>query len=593
MKHFNEKALLAMTVEDFFRQASGARKEDQPIGTTTIEHLPELTFTAFVNFQNAKVEMFLRKIPMKNHAFRDRVKDLRFPTWRDFRSLLDDPEKRKTIPPELRKMNDFYAYRSWALLQLRSTVFRDFVKKPFEYYLPFRFRQKHHLLISESGGGKSENQKALLLMDKMPREDERAPVSSRLAVVLIEPAGDVSEEIAQQKVFYEDFKFRQKNGRDPNLIYVDPLLAHAEGKYFVFNPFDVSGKNHSDIQLGKLAQQLSSSIVAMLGSGNELSLQMDTVLHPCLFLLLTLPDSTFHNLLGLMNDDSELVELGKQSSNLVHRRFFRERFLASSYKRTKASVATKILSLLNHEAFTKMCCSPRSSFDLEQAVQEGKTIIIPLSKGKLGKEVSAAIGKLLVANLLAIALNRAESKKYRTPISLILDESHNFTSQSIEEVLSEARKYRLSLTLCSQVLGFQMDSQLTKLVLGNTCVKGIGKAGHHSRQIMAREMGVSPESFNHLRVGEFVYKCESNPPIRIQFTDKFIGDKTLMTDGQWEELKQFMIDRYYVSPSATAPNSGTIDSQLAEEISGSKIGVGFPEHTSPIEIDHFDLEDEE
>lgn len=191
-------------------------------------------------------------------------------------------------------------------------------------------------LVGASGSGKSEAIKSMILSDKTPRKGETTPVSNRVAILVMEPHGDLSEQIAKQQVFYDDFQAALKEGREPNLLFIDPLLGYGEGKFPILNPFQTTTR--CEIALGKQAQQLCSAILSMLGSGKELSLTMETLLIPCLVLLLKLEGTTFHDFLRLMNDDPALVEQGKRSANKTHREFFHHRFLESSYKRTKSSL---------------------------------------------------------------------------------------------------------------------------------------------------------------------------------------------------------------------------------------------------------------
>lgn len=235
-----------------------------------------------------------------------------------------------------------------------------------------------------------------------------------------------------------------------------------------------------------------------------------------------------------------------------------------------------------------MMGQPYSTLDLEKEIQKGKTIIFSLSKGKLG-DIGSTIGKLICARLLSIALNRSASDQYRIPTLLVADEMQNYVNQSLEVILTETRKYSLFVMGAQQQVGQGMDLSLTRAILGNTAVKGIGKAGNHSIQHMAREMGVSPEFFHGLGVGQFICQSEDNPPVRIQFTDKYIGDKTIMSPEQWEEMKQWMISRYYVTESM-APAAQPNDPQYAEEIAGSHVPLLDLEKHEPFEIEHFDLD---
>ena len=581
-----------MTKAELLNHLLGADEDDHAIGTLRIEDLPPTYFRLLIRHHNAKVEYYLTLLPEHQVVLRRKVEQLCIPTEEVFIRKLDDKDQRKSISLELRKANDFYAYRRWVLGRPPlSTIFKNFFRRPFPAFLPKRDRARHCYIIGASGSGKSVTLLALMMKDKRPTANESYPVTSKSTVLLIEPHGDLALDMARQKVFYEDFKAHLENECDDwNLIYFDPTLASDDGKYPVFNPFAIVG-GMSERQLDRTAQQFTQAFLAMLGSGQALSLNMATMLHPVLMTLLRLKGSTMKDLLKFLNDDPALVTLGKQSPNEQHRYFFRNRFQTSAFARTKQSVATKVQSLLNHDVFAKCFCSPESTIDLETATRQGKTIIINLAKGKLGAELSSAMGKLFVASLLAIAFNRADSTAKRTPISLVLDECQNFINPAMKTILTEARKYRLQLTLAQQIVGQDMDTELTRCVLGNTAVQGIGKSANYSKDKMATEFGGPVQELSNLQTGQFIWKVASRQPVTVQMTGEYLARACLMTPEQWTELREAMITRYYVSCDQDTVASDK--SQLYEEILASQVPVrslgqdcepAFPMH-------HFEEED--
>jgi hypothetical protein len=100
-------------------------------------------------------------------------------------------------------------------------------------------------------------------------------------------------------------------------------------------------------------------------------------------------------------------------------------------------------------------------------MDEGRVVLVNLSKGGVGEANSALLGSILVARLFSAALTRQDMPaKDRRPFTLYLDEFHNFTTDSIQSMLSEARKYRLALVLAHQNLQ-QLPPELLQAVLGN------------------------------------------------------------------------------------------------------------------------------
>ena len=96
---------------------------------------------------------------------------------------------------------------------------------------------------------------------------------------------------------------------------------------------------------------------------------------------------------------------------------------------------------------------PKSAFNFGQAMQEGKIILCKLAKGLVGEDNSKLIGRMIAMQIKLAALKRAAiAPEDRAPFFLYVDEFQNYVSQSFESILSEARKYRLGLTIGHQYM---------------------------------------------------------------------------------------------------------------------------------------------
>jgi hypothetical protein len=101
-------------------------------------------------------------------------------------------------------------------------------------------------------------------------------------------------------------------------------------------------------------------------------------------------------------------------------------------------------------------------------MDNGKILLVNLAKGKVGEDIAALIGALLVTKVGLAALSRAEStEKDRRDFFVYLDEFQSFTTLSLANMLSELRKYRVSMILAHQYLS-QLDPQVRDAILGNT-----------------------------------------------------------------------------------------------------------------------------
>ena len=175
---------------------------------------------------------------------------------------------------------------------------------------------------------------------------------------------------------------KKEIARREDLIILDPLLDRTGEKSFCLNPFDADHIKDSGTK-DVYSQFLSRAFTAMLKDGNEeLSLQMETLLIPCIRVLLDRPYSTFKDLQRFMIDhqNEDLLHLGCSSTQSTHQQFFQNLFSTDSYTSTKQSIATRCQHLLNIGWFDRLLCQPQSTVNLPKALNTGKKIIVNLSK---------------------------------------------------------------------------------------------------------------------------------------------------------------------------------------------------------------------
>lgn len=118
-----------------------------------------------------------------------------------------------------------------------------------------------------------------------------------------------------------------------------------------------------------------------------------------------------------------------------------------------------------------------SSFNFRGVMDERKILLVNLSKGKIGEENSNFLGLILVPRLLFAAMSRADLKEEeRADFHLYVDEFQNFATPDFVQILSEARKYRLNLTVGNQFIG-QLDDKIKDAVFGNVGTTVVFRVG--------------------------------------------------------------------------------------------------------------------
>jgi len=109
----------------------------------------------------------------------------------------------------------------------------------------------------------------------------------------------------------------------------------------------------------------------------------------------------------------------------------------------------------------------QSSFSFRDVMDKGKILFINLSKGEIGEENSSFLGLILVPRILMAAMSRADvPEDQRRDFYLYVDEFQNFATPDFAQILSEARKYRLNLTVANQFIG-QVEEEVKNAVFGN------------------------------------------------------------------------------------------------------------------------------
>ena len=140
----------------------------------------------------------------------------------------------------------------------------------------------------------------------------------------------------------------------------------------------------------------------------------------------------------------------------------------------------------------------RNTIDLSRVMDRSQRLVVNLAKGKLGDEPSHLLGALLIAGLYTAAQGRiAIPEAERTPVRIFADEFQNFATQSFADILSEARKYGLSLTIAHQYLA-QVPEELLPAVFANVGRITAFNVSAEDAAFLGREMDLSPQALQDL-----------------------------------------------------------------------------------------------
>lgn len=159
-------------------------------------------------------------------------------------------------------------------------------------------------------------------------------------------------------------------------------------------------------------------------------------------------------------------------------------------KYTKADlvpILNKVGAFLAHPSVKRFLVKNSKDISLRHAMDSNKIILIDISKGKIGADASHLIGSILITSFANAAFSRIDTEEEkRQPFHIYLDEFQNYTSSSITEMLSELRKFKVSLTLAHQYL-YQLDTDIKNAVLGNVGTIISFRTGQQDAKYLAQE----------------------------------------------------------------------------------------------------------
>lgn len=152
-----------------------------------------------------------------------------------------------------------------------------------------------------------------------------------------------------------------------------------------------------------------------------------------------------------------------------------------------APILNKIGQFLSATPIRNIVGQKENTFDIRKVMDEGKILIVNLSKGKIGEDNCALLGAMIVTEIQLAALSRADMPEIkRRAFYVFVDEVHNFLTLSFADILSECRKYGLNLTLAHQYIE-QLDEKMRAAIFGNVGTIISFRVGVTDAQYLSRE----------------------------------------------------------------------------------------------------------
>ncbi|MDR2524539.1 MAG: type IV secretion system DNA-binding domain-containing protein [Candidatus Nomurabacteria bacterium] len=303
-------------------------------------------------------------------------------------------------------------------------------------------RSRHVYIIGQTGTGKSGLLELFALSD----------VFHNTGYCIIDPHGDFA---------VNNIKFIPEH-RIADVVYFNPAdTAFPLG----FNPmevYDPSQRNNT-----------SSEIIGVLKRmfDNSWGPRLEYILRYTLLALLEYPNSTLLDITRMLTDKKFRENVLRHVTDSVVLNFWRvefagwtERYIAEAVP----PILNKVGAFVANPIIRNIIGQPKSTFNIRRIMDEGKILIVNLSKGLIGEDNAAILGSFLVTKIQLAAMSRSDIPRVedRRPFYLYVDEFQNFATDSFAVILSEARKYGWNLTVANQSVS-QMSETVRDAVFGN------------------------------------------------------------------------------------------------------------------------------
>ncbi len=326
-------------------------------------------------------------------------------------------------------------------------------------------RRRHMYLIGKTGMGKTT------MMENMVIQDIR----NGQGVCFIDPHGDSLKKIL-------DFI---PNDRINDVVYFNPAdLEHP----IAFNILEAVDTKYKHLVASGLMGVFTKIWASMWSS------RMEYILNNTILALLDSPGNTMLGIVRMYVDKKYRKKIVDSIKDPMVKAFWLEEFANYAEKyRTEAvaPIQNKVGQFLSSAVIRNIVGQPKSTIDLREIMDNQKILLLDLSKGKVGEDNSALLGAMIITKLQLAALSRVDiPEEERKDFYLYVDEFQNFVTDSFATILSEARKYRLNLTMGHQYIGQlspEGNNKMRDAVFGNVGTMVVFRVGAADAEYLETE----------------------------------------------------------------------------------------------------------
>lgn len=324
-------------------------------------------------------------------------------------------------------------------------------------------RRRHMYVIGKTGTGKST------LLANMAIND----LKNGEGLCVIDPHGDLVETL------------------------LDYIPAHRINDVVYFNPSDPEKTVQINLFEGKNVahrELIASGIISIFQKlyGYSWGPRLEYILRNALLTLLTIDNARMSDIMDLLvNAKFREKMIGNLQDPILKSFWFDEYNKLNEKQRTEsiAPILNKVGQFVSSPLIRNVVNAHKSSFSIEEIMDDGKILLVNLSQGRLGEDNATLLGAMLITKIQLAAMARVHTaEESRRDFYLYVDEFQNFATGAFNKILSEARKYRLNLILANQYIA-QIPEDVQKAIFGNCGSMISFVMGADDAQAFQREFG--------------------------------------------------------------------------------------------------------
>jgi hypothetical protein len=322
-------------------------------------------------------------------------------------------------------------------------------------------RRRHLYTVGKSGTGKSKMLELLIQQD----------ILAGKGVGVLDPHGDLVDNVLRCV----------PKERVKDVVFFDPGDVEFP---IAFNPLEAVDE--------KFKMQVTIGFIDIFKKlfGNNWSDRLEHVLRYTTLALLDSPNTTVLSILKMLSDKSYRQTIVSRIQDSVVKNFWVNEFAGWSEKFDAEAITpllNKVGQLVSTNMIRNIVGQSQNTFDIRSVMDDQKILLMKVSKGLLGEENAQLIGSMIVTKVYQAAMARADMREEdRKDFYFYVDEFQNFATDTFSEILSEARKYRLCLTIAHQYIG-QLEDEVRKTVFGNVGSMVSFRVGAEDAVILADE----------------------------------------------------------------------------------------------------------